>query len=117
MKENDVTALVSLGDRAYSRLTYTCAVETKSERWTLRVTPAQDAAVRSVLAATGESLNDYVVRHAVEAAHADLADRRVFVIEADAWNELQATIDRPATRKPDLARLLEGRSVLESQDR
>ena len=32
-------------------------METKSERWTLRVTPSQDAAVRRVLEANGESLN------------------------------------------------------------
>ena len=35
-------------------------METKSGRWTLRVTPAQDAAVRRVLEATGEALNEYV---------------------------------------------------------
>ncbi len=89
-------------------------METKTERWTLRVTPGQDAAVRRVLAATGESLNEYVVRHAVEAAHMDLADRRVFVVDDGDWAALQEILDRPAARKPDLARLLGTPSVLES---
>ena len=89
-------------------------METKTERWTLRVTPAQDAVVRQVLDATGESLNEYVVRHAVEAAHHDLADRRVFALDDDAWNRLQDLLDRPPAPKPELTRLLTEPSVLES---
>ena len=88
-------------------------METKTARWTLRVTPAQDAAVRRVLETTGESLNEFVVRHAVEAAHNDLADRRVFPVDDAAWTELQALLDRPPAPKPELARLLASPSVLE----
>jgi uncharacterized protein (DUF1778 family) len=88
-------------------------METKSGRWHLRVTAAQDAVVRRVLEATGESLNEYVVRHAVLAAEADLADRRVFALDDDAWNDLQALLDRPPRPKPELARLLATRSILE----
>ena len=90
-------------------------METKSARWTLRVTPAQDAAVRRILDLTGESLNEYVVRHAIEAAHNDLADRRVFVIDDAAWVELQALLSRPPTHKPELAKLLGNPSVLEAR--
>jgi uncharacterized protein (DUF1778 family) len=97
----------------YSRLTYTLGMETKSGRWTLRVTPAQDAAVRRVLEITGESLNDYVVRHAVDAAHDDLADRRVFALDDAAWVELQHLLDRPPVFKPELVKLLTNPSVLE----
>lgn len=88
-------------------------METKTERWTLRVTRAQDEAVRRVLELTGESLNEYVVRHAVEAAHEDLADRRVFVVDEAAWTELQAVLDRPPLYKQRLAKLLANPSVLE----
>jgi uncharacterized protein (DUF1778 family) len=91
-------------------------VETKTSRWTLRVTPAQDAVVRRVLDATGESLNDYVVRHAVEAAHEDLADRRVFALDDAAWDELQHLLDRPPVSKPELAELLRKPSVLDSSE-
>ena len=92
-------------------------METKSARWTLRVTPAQDAAVRRILEVTGESLNDYVVRHAVEAAHTDLADRRVFVLDDAAWNEVQALLERPPTARPAVTKLLAEPSVLEQPDR
>lgn len=88
-------------------------METKSGRWNLRVTAAQDAVVRRVLDATGESLNDYVVRHAIQAAETDLADRRVFVLDDAAWTELQALLDRPPIPKPELTRLLANPSILE----
>lgn len=97
----------------YIILTYIFAMETKSNRWALRVTPTQDAVVRSVLEATGESLNEYVVRHAVNAAHDDLADRRVFAIDDAAWDELQELLDRPPVPKPELSKLLTQPSVLE----
>lgn len=88
-------------------------MDTKTARWSLRVTPAQDAVVRRLLEATGESLNEYVVRHVVEAAEIDLADRRVFVADDAAWAELQALLDRPPTYKPALAKLVGDPSVLE----
>lgn len=66
-----------------------------------------------MLEATGESLNEYVVRHAVEAAHADLADRRVFVVDQARWEALEEVLDRPAVRKADLVQLLRAPSVLE----
>lgn len=88
-------------------------METKSGRWNLRVTAAQDAVVRRVLDATGESLNDYVVRHAIQAAETDLADRRVFVLDDAAWTDLQALLDRPPIPKPELTRLLTNPSILE----
>lgn len=90
-------------------------METKSERWNLRVTPAQDAIVRRVLEANGESLNEYVVRHALEAAQTDLADQRVFVADDVQWRKLQRVLDRPAVKKPRLARLLAEPSVLEAR--
>ena len=89
---------------------------TKSNRWTLRVTSAQDAVVRRVLETTGESLNEYVVRHAVEAAETDLADRRVFAVDDAAWSEFEALLSRPPTHKPRLAKLLTNPSVLEQPE-
>lgn len=91
-------------------------METKSNRWALRVTPSQDAVVRSVLDRTGESLNEYVVRHAVQAANDDLADRRVFAVDDQAWDDLQQLLDRPPVSKPALHTLLTTPSVLEQSE-
>jgi uncharacterized protein (DUF1778 family) len=90
-------------------------METKTQRWTLRVTPAQDTIVRRVLSATGMSLNEYVVSCAVSSAGNDLADRQVFALAPDAWEELQGVLGRPVVAKPKIAELLDKPSVLEHE--
>ena len=87
---------------------------TKSERWNLRVTPAQDTIVRRALSAAGISLNEYVVSRAVAAATSDLADRRIFVLEDPAWDELQEILNRPPAPKPAITALLAEPSTLEA---
>ena len=85
----------------------------KTERLAVRLTPAQDEVVRRAAESRGEQLSEYVVRHIVEAAEADLADRRVFVLEDPAWSELEERLSSPAVSKPRLTKLLENASVLE----
>jgi uncharacterized protein (DUF1778 family) len=92
-------------------------METKTNRWSLRVTSAQDAVVRRVLDVTGEPLNEYVVRHAVEAAATDLADRRVFAIGDAEWREFQALLGRPPIHKSKLSKLLASPSALDEPER
>lgn len=86
---------------------------TKTGRWSIRVTGAQDAVVRRVVEESGESLNDYVVRNCVAAAANDLADRRAFVVDDAAWAQLQALLDAPPVYRPEVAKLLANPSVLE----
>ena len=81
-------------------------MDAKTKRWTLRVTPAQDMLVRQVASISGMSLSEYVVSRAVASAVEDLADRRVFAVSREAWEELQAMLDRPAIAKPKIAELL-----------
>lgn len=90
---------------------------TKTGRWSIRVTAAEDAVVRRVVEDSGESLNEYVVRSCVTAAQNDLADRRVFVVDDAAWTQLQALLDAPPVYKPELAKLLSNPSVLEEGGR
>ncbi|WP_419917909.1 DUF1778 domain-containing protein [Candidatus Poriferisocius sp.] len=89
-------------------------MDIKSERWSIRVTPAEDTIVRRVLRDAGMSLNEYVVRCAVAAATNDLADRRVFTLSVEAWDELQKVLDRPAAANPRISKLLEQPSVLDA---
>lgn len=89
-------------------------MDTKTKRWTLRVTPAQDTIVRQVLNANGMSLSEYVVSRAVASAVQDLADRQVFAVSEEAWERLQEVLERPVTPKPKIAALLAEDSVLES---
>jgi uncharacterized protein (DUF1778 family) len=86
---------------------------TKTERLNLRLTTAQDEVLRRAAEAKGESMSDYVLRHAVEAAETDLADRRVFVVDDAAWDELQQVLNRPPQPAAKLRKLLTTPSVLE----
>ena len=69
--------------------------------------------VRRVLENAGMSLNEYVVSRAVAAAVDDLADRRVFALSDEAWEELHELLDRPVAAKPRIAALLAEPSVLD----
>jgi uncharacterized protein (DUF1778 family) len=69
--------------------------------------------VRRAADARGESANEFVVRHAVEAAQTELADRRAFVAEDSAWNELQELLSRSPALPPSMVMLLSDPSVLE----
>ncbi len=89
----------------------------KTERLNLRLTPAQDAVLRRAAEARGESASDYVLRHAVEAAEMDLADRRVFVVDDGAWDELQALVSAPPDTPVRMSELLSRPSVLEQPGR
>ena len=91
------------------------AMATKTERLSLRLTRAQETVLKSAAEARGESTSDYVLRHAVEAAETDLADRRVFVLEDAAWTQLQALLSSPPAELPlPMLKLLSNPSVLES---
>lgn len=85
----------------------------KTERLAVRLTRGQDELVRRAAEARGEQLSEYVVRHVVEAAETDLADRRVFLLEDAAWIELQARLSASPALKPRLSKLLGNPSVLE----
>ena len=89
-------------------------VAQKPERLSLRLTVTQDEVLRRAAEAKGESITDYVVRHAVEAAEIDLADRRLFVLDDAAWTELEAIMSEPAGLPPMISKLLANPSVLEA---
>ena len=95
-------------------MAYNAFMASKTERLSLRLTRRQDIVLRRAAEARGESTSDYVLRHAVEAAELDLADRRVFALDDEAWNELQSLLSAaPAQLPPAMARLLSEPSVLE----
>jgi uncharacterized protein (DUF1778 family) len=90
-------------------------VAIKTERLNLRLTPAQDATLRRAADAKGVAVSEYVLSHAVEAAEADLADRRVFLVNDEAWCQLQEALDRPPRPPARLRRLLDKPSILDNK--
>ncbi len=100
--------------RGVRRMTYNMVVASKTERLSLRLTPKQDMVLRRAAEARGESTCDYVLRHAVQAAESDLADRRVFALDDAAWEQLQALLSATPAQLPQaMAELLSQHSVLE----
>lgn len=45
----------------------------------------------------------------------DPADRQVFTLPFEAWDELQEILNRPVTAKPKIAALLSEPSILDSE--
>jgi uncharacterized protein (DUF1778 family) len=89
------------------------SMASKTERLSLRLTPEQDAVLRRAAEARGESANDFVLRHAVEAAEMELADRRVFVVDDAAWGQLHDLLSAPPALPEAMVKLLSNPSVLE----
>jgi uncharacterized protein (DUF1778 family) len=95
------------------QVAYNMRMASKTERLSLRLTPEQDAVLRRAAEARGESANDFVLRHAVEAAEMELADRRVFVVDDAAWDQLQDLLSAPPALPEAMVKLLSNPSVLE----
>lgn len=95
---------------AYSR-----GVGAKAERLALRLDSEQKALLEAASAAAGTSVSTYVLRAATEAAADDLADRRAFVLDQEAWRVFDEALTGPARDVPGLRELLATPTVLDSQ--
>jgi uncharacterized protein (DUF1778 family) len=85
----------------------------KAERLHLRVDPEQKALLEAASRAAGDTVSGFVLRAATEAAADVLADRRVFVLEEQAWQVFDQALSRPATEVPGLRELLSAPTVLD----
>ncbi len=79
---------------------------TRSERLEVRVTPQDRKLINDAVAACGTGLTEFVVSSLRTAAHDALADRTVFVLDADAQQEWEDLNSRPARDLVGLGRLL-----------
>ena len=57
------------------------------------------------------NLSDFVRRRALEAAEADLLDRRIVTIAAKDWSKFEAWAEAPAKAVPALRKLSQARPV------
>lgn len=85
----------------------------KAERLHLRVEPAQKALLEAASRAAGDTVSGFVLRTATEAAADILADRRVFVLDEQAWQVFDQALARPASEVPGLRELLSTPTVLD----
>lgn len=80
--------------------------QTKEARLNVRLRPEDDALIREGAARAGQSVSAFLTSAAVDRAQELLADERVFLLDAEAWDEFVALLDRPARPDPRLAGLL-----------
>ena len=86
----------------------------KAERLHLRLDPGQKALLEAASAASGDSVSTFVLAAATEAAASVLADRRVFVLDEDAWRVFDEALSGPARDVPGLRDLLSAPTVLDT---
>lgn len=92
-------------------------VSAKAERLHLRLDAEQKALLEAASAATGASVSTFVLAAATEAAADILADRRVFVLDQQAWRVFDEALKRPAGDVAGLRELLAGPTVLDDAGR
>lgn len=86
----------------------------KSERLNLRVNTAQKMLLEAASQAMGTDVSTFVLRAATEAAAAVLADRRMFVLDQEAWQVFDDAPARPAGDIAGLRELLSTPTVLDA---
>ena len=79
---------------------------TRSERLEVRMTPQDRELVNHAVAACGTGLTEFVVTSLRTAAHEVLADRTVFVLDADAQQAWEDLNSRPGRDLAGLKRLM-----------
>jgi uncharacterized protein (DUF1778 family) len=82
------------------------AKETKTERIDVRTTVAAKQLLQQAAATSHKSVSEFLLENGLQAAQATLADRRLFLLNDDQWEEFQTTLDRPVQSKPQLKKLL-----------
>lgn len=81
--------------------------ERRTEKLDLRVSRAAKAKLQAAAAAVHRSMSDFVMESALSRAEETLAERRIFVLDAEKWIAFQAALDGPVQRLSRLQRLLE----------
>src|ERR1700761_9668834 len=79
-----------------AHLLYSDGGSSKDERLHLRVDPQQKALLEAASRAAGDTLSGFVLRVASEAAADVLADRRLFILDEQAWRVFDQALSRPA---------------------
>lgn len=79
----------------------------RSERLEVRATKSERALIDRAVAANGTDLTEFVMSNLTVAARRVLADRTVFVLDADAADAWDAINRRPARDLPGLRRMME----------
>ncbi len=71
----------------------------------VRVSPNERALLEVAAQHARTNLSDFIRRKAIEAAEADLLERRIVTIPAEEWAKVEAWVEAPAKDIPALRKL------------
>jgi uncharacterized protein (DUF1778 family) len=85
----------------------------RTEKLDLRLTPNAKQALQTAAQATHKTLSDFVLESALAQADSVLADRQIFRLDTQRWNDFVAALEAPPKPRPRLARLLNEPSIVD----
>jgi uncharacterized protein (DUF1778 family) len=89
----------------------------KSERIDIRTTLRVKRLLQEAAATTNKTVSEFLVDSALTEAAEVLANRRVFFLNEEQWQEFIAALDAPPSPAPRLEKLLREPSLLERGDK
>lgn len=84
----------------------------KDRRMEFRATEEQRVLLSCASEAEGSSVSDFVLRHSTQAAQNVLADRRIFFIPPERYDQFVELLDQPEQESKSLRVLFESPSVI-----
>lgn len=90
--------------------------EMKTERLSLRASPRERDVIAEAAEADHKDVSSFMLEAALLTAQRTLADRRLFSLDDDRWNQFVQALDRPVTplsEKPRLEKLLREPTILD----
>ena len=87
--------------------------QAREERVYFRATSRQRRIIEQAAEATGKTVTSFVLQAACLEAERALVDRRLFLLDEDAWERFTEALDRPAQDRPRLRELLRTPGVLD----
>ena len=88
--------------------------ERRTEKLDVRVSRSAKAKLQAAASASHRSMSDFVMESALSKAEETLAERRIFVLNAENWAAFQAALDAPARTLPRLKALLDEPAFFDS---
>lgn len=82
-------------------------------RLSLRASVTQKRLFETAAARGGVTVTEFILQSAQHRAEEILAETRQFVLSPDRWRAFVAALERPATSKPRLRRLIRERTIIE----
>jgi uncharacterized protein (DUF1778 family) len=85
----------------------------KTERFTLRATHAQKNLIARAAAIMRTNTTDFILTSACKIAENTLLDQRLFFADEATFKKFEEALERPATIKPELAKLMQDKALWE----